>query len=130
MKKQRDSYRDNGTNGLKIAMPTIQKTVKGKSPCVQNFVLKNKTLHLKKGWGARALVLIKLLVFVFIVFKGKSPLFLPFPSKEIKLSFSTYKFLKAYECLLKTTDNHTVKGRLLLETFARGPREIVLSPAV
>ena len=84
---------------------------KGKSPCVQkNFVLKNKNLTFKKrGWGgARDLVLIQLLVIVFIVFKGKSPLFLPFPSKEIKLSFSTYKFLKAYECLLKTTDNHTV----------------------
>ena len=41
--------------------------------------------------GARDLVLIQLLVIVFIVFKGKSPLFLPFPSKEIKLSFSVYR---------------------------------------
>lgn len=116
MKKQRDSYRIMEQMDYKIAIPTVQKTVsvcfhsfQGQEPLYsKNFVLKNENLTFRKGGGARALVLTKLLVFVFIVFKGKSPLFLPFPRKGIKLSFSTYKFLKVYECLLKTTDNHTV----------------------
>ena len=94
----------------------------------KNFVLKNKNLAFKKKEaGARALVFKKLFLFVFTVFKGKSPLFLPFPSKGIKLSFSTYNFFfKLCECLLKTTDNYC-EYTLFLKPLPGGPRETVLS---
>lgn len=53
-------------------MPTIQKTVKGKSPCVQkNFVLKNKNLTFKKrGWGGKSPSINKTISVCFHSFQG------------------------------------------------------------